>query len=201
MKKIYFFVVFVLSTFFVQGQSNYQAPTLSVGADAVSFKKGTLDVELLTKIIAEKQREIVREGIKRVLINHIIKNEKLDDFTQFYIERITNILFEEKNHKVITKRILEESTNYLFVLGTTKFLVQNNYLKLNEKINFSDLSKIQKETLFRLVINNLKEIKNQKQSYRVIYTKGFKNYIRELSVKINLLTRKSLLKLINFIIK
>jgi hypothetical protein len=118
---------YILNT---NGQSDFQAPTLSAGLDNVAFNKGTLDVELITKIIAEKQKEIVREGIKRIIFK-TIGNSNLDDFSQFYIERITQIIFQEKNHKVMTKRILEESTNYLFVLGTTKLILdsKNNFLK------------------------------------------------------------------------
>lgn len=159
MKKLKQLLTNILLCVLFSFQISAQSPTLSAGLDNVAFKKGTLDVELLTKIISEKQREIVREGIKRILIDHIIKNKKLDDYTQFYIERLTNILFKEKNHKVITKRILEESTNYLFVLGTTKFLIESkdneikNLLKdINSLIN--NEGSVNQVTDFNSLINN-----------------------------------------------
>ena len=114
----------LLFSFQLIAQSNSQAPTLSAGLDNVAFNKGTLDVELIAKIIAEKQKEIVREGIKRMIYEYIGSSE-LDDYSQFYIERITTIIFQEKNHKVMTKRILEETTNYLFVLGSTKLFLKS----------------------------------------------------------------------------
>jgi hypothetical protein len=140
-------VILLLITIQLNSQTNYQAPTLSAGLDNVTFKKGTLDVELLTKIISEKQKEIVREGIKRMIFEYI-GGSKLDDYSQFYIERVTEILFQEKNHKVMTKRILEETTNYLFVLGITKVILetQNSELKeifqLPPKSSFDDIDNI-----------------------------------------------------------
>ncbi|MFV0247831.1 MAG: hypothetical protein ACK5H1_02565 [Tenacibaculum sp.] len=160
MKLKYCSVLLLLCNLFVFSaafsQSNYQAPTLSIGAGSVTAKKGNLDVELLSKIISEKQREIVREGIKRIVLDHVVKNEKLDNFTQFYIERISNILFEEKNHRIITKRILEESINYLFVVGTAKFSMEQNIIRSKKK--FKNLTKSEREALFRLIISICRSI-------------------------------------------
>lgn len=125
-------IIFIVIHINFYGQSSYQAPTLSAGLDNVTFKQGTLDVELLAKIISEKQRELVREGIKRTIYKSIGNSKKLDDLTQFYIERVVDVIFNEKNHKVITKRVLEETTNYLFILGITKYILESK----NEAINF-----------------------------------------------------------------
>lgn len=64
-------IIFIVIHINFYGQSSYQAPTLSAGLDNVTFKQGTLDVELLAKIISEKQRELVREGIKRTIYKSI----------------------------------------------------------------------------------------------------------------------------------
>ncbi|QTD37939.1 hypothetical protein JL193_01120 [Polaribacter batillariae] len=118
------FILFIFLSIFFRINAQESVPTLSAGSGTVAFNKGTLDTELITKIIAEKQKEIVLEGIKRMIFK-AIGNSQLDDYSQFYIERITEILFQEKNHKVMTKRILEESTNYLFVLGVTKLVLNS----------------------------------------------------------------------------
>jgi hypothetical protein len=137
-------VGFFLLLFF-KNYSQESAPTLTAGLDNVAFNKGTLDVELITKIISEKQKEIVREGIKRMIFK-FIGDSRLDDYSQFYTERITEILFNESNHKVMTKRILEESTNYLFVLGATKLILDSNNSEFKSLLisnnNISDLKEI-----------------------------------------------------------
>ncbi len=117
-------ILFLLFFFSLKSfsQSNYQAPTLSAGLDNITFKKGSLDVELLTKIIIEKQKELVREGLKKIIYEKLSNNTHLSSYSQFYIENIIGILFEEKNHKIITKRVLEETTNFLFVIGISKLV-------------------------------------------------------------------------------
>lgn len=147
-------LIFNLNIF---AQSKYEAPTLSAGLDNIAFNQGTLDVELLMEIIKEKQKELVKEGVKRFLINNIIKAD--DFYTQFYLERIVSILFEEKNHQVMTKKILEETTNYLFIVGTTEFVLNT---KGKELLNFFSDEK---------VINKNKQIKlnNINDKNKIIY--------------------------------
>ncbi len=157
-------IVFICITFQLTSQNNYQAPTLSAGLDNVTFKKGTLDVELLAKIISEKQQELVREGIKRTIYKSIGNSEKLDDFTQFYIERVVDVIFNEKNHRVITKRVLEETTNYLFILGITKYVLQSK----NEAVKFLFL----KDDSFTNLDKNIKAFSN----FDTIQIKNIKNY-------------------------
>lgn len=152
-------LIFNLNVF---AQSKYEAPTLSAGLDNIAFNQGTLDVELLMEIIKEKQKELVKEGVKRFLINNIIKAD--DFYTQFYLERIVSILFEEKNHQVMTKKILEETTNYLFIVGTTEFVLNtkaknvfdfllssNDSINRNEKYSIKDINKNDKDKLIYFI--------------------------------------------------
>ncbi len=178
MKTIKILFLIVLLSFKLFSQSNYQAPTLSAGLDNIAFKKGTLDVEILAKIIAEKQKELIREGIKRTIYRSIGESKKLDDFTQFYIERVVDIIFNEKNHQVITKRVLEETTNYLFILGTTKYILESkndaikNIFLDDEK--FPNLDDNIIETNITINKNHIKEklesIKNRTTKNAIIKT-------------------------------
>ncbi|CAL2086388.1 hypothetical protein [Tenacibaculum sp. 190524A05c] len=165
-------IIFIVIHINFYGQSSYQAPTLSAGLDNVTFKKGTLDVELLAKIISEKQKELIREGIKRIIFDKLGANSEIDFYSQMYMERIVNILFEEKNPQVITKKILEETTNYLFVFGMTEFLLtnsSNNKFKEildillidnnNDTNQIEDLkTKANREQIIYLVYSLLKEV-------------------------------------------
>lgn len=160
MKKLKQLLTSILLCALFSFQISAQSPTLSAGLDNVAFKKGTLDVELITKIISEKQKELVKEGIKRMIFE-FIGDSNLDDYSQFYIERITEILFQEKNHKVMTKRILEESTNYLFVLGTTKLILESKNDVLKELLFKNDSTELP---------TNLRNIDNLKLRNRIIKT-------------------------------
>ena len=150
LKKLLIVGVFLLS--YLNNFSQEAAPTLSAGSGTVAFNKGSLDVELITKIIKEKQKEITKEGIKK-LIFKAIGNAQLDDYSQFYIERITEILFQEKNHKVMTKRILEESTNYLFVIGITKLITESKSTELKQLFEDGEIYTNYKDTLNVYSIN------------------------------------------------
>lgn len=141
MKRILIF--FML---FLYGINYSQSPTLGIGLETLTMNKGTIDVEVLTQIIMEKQKELKKEALKRFMFKMF---PDTDYTTRYYVQNSLNILLNEKNPQVIEKEILELTTNYAIALGVTKaylalnkpkikgqtsLIVQNNWIAfLNEK--------------------------------------------------------------------
>jgi len=90
------------------------SPTLGVGLGELTMKKGTIDVEVLTEIIMEKQKELKKEALKRFLFD---KFPSGNFATKFYIQNCLYTLMNEKNPQVIKKEIMELTTNYSIALG------------------------------------------------------------------------------------
>ncbi|WP_130286974.1 hypothetical protein [Aquimarina brevivitae] len=104
------------------------------------MKKGTIDVEVLTEIISDKQKELKEEALKRFMLKLFPETNYT---TKYYIQNSMNLLLNEKNPEVIEKEILELTTNYALALGTAYALyrkkrdtldLSNNIL---EKVNYS----------------------------------------------------------------
>lgn len=89
-------------------------PTLAVGLEQLTMNKGTIDVEALTQIIMEKQKELKEEALKRYLFRLFPDNSYA---TKHYLQSAIHILLNEKNPHVIEKEILELTTNYAVALG------------------------------------------------------------------------------------
>jgi len=98
-------------------------PTLGVGLETLTMNKGTIDVEVLTKIIMEKQKELKGEALKRFMLKLF---PDANYTTKFYIQNCLHILLNEKNPQVIEKEILELTTNYALALGVTYALVNTD---------------------------------------------------------------------------
>jgi len=96
-------------------------PTLAVGLETLTMNKGTIDVEVLTKIIMEKQKELKGEALKRFMFKMFPQSNYT---TKFYIQNCLNVLLNEKNPKVIEKEVLELTTNYALALGVAYAFVK-----------------------------------------------------------------------------
>jgi hypothetical protein len=118
-------------------------PTLGVGLEALTLNKGTIDVEVLTKIIMQKQKELKNEALKRFMFNMFPETNYT---SRYYVQNCLNILLNEKNPQVIEKEILELTTNYAIALGVTKAIdkiapeifkeLETNHYKKNKKVDF-----------------------------------------------------------------
>ncbi|MEM8999083.1 MAG: hypothetical protein AAGB24_02380 [Bacteroidota bacterium] len=112
MKNTVFFLALLALVNFSIAQSD---PTLSVGLSSLtSYSKGTIDVELLTEIILEKQQELKDEALKRFMFR-LFPEENYT--TKFYLQSALHILLNEKNPEVIRKELMEILTNYSLALG------------------------------------------------------------------------------------
>ena len=116
------------------------------------MNKGTIDVQVLTEIIMEKQRELKQEALKRFMFKMFPETNYT---TKFYVQNCLNILLNEKNPQVIEKEILELTTNYALALGVTQALIKsendifkdlnNEYLKLKDTLDFDlEIEKLKK---------------------------------------------------------
>lgn len=120
MKKFLLTPILILYSFFSFSQ-DITSPTLSAGIESLTLNKGTIDVEVLSEIILEKQRELKGEALKRFML----KLFPDDNYTtKFYIQNCLHVLLNEKNPQVIKREILELTTNYALGLGFTYALIK-----------------------------------------------------------------------------
>lgn len=156
-KTILFFMLFLYSINYSQIN-----PTLGIGLETLTMNKGTIDVEVLTKIIIEKQKELKKEALKRFMFKMFPDNNYT---TRFYVQNCLNILLNEKNPQVIEKEVLELTTNYAIALGVTKALekLDSKIFENNVKINYSTdyISNI-KMLSFDEKFKSLKALENDK---------------------------------------
>ena len=47
--------------------SQYAPPTLNMGLEELVYKRGSIDVQVLSAIIARKQKELKREAVRRII--------------------------------------------------------------------------------------------------------------------------------------
>ncbi|MGB5981749.1 MAG: hypothetical protein WBG46_06360 [Nonlabens sp.] len=96
-----------------------ESPTLSVGLESLTFGQGTIDVEALKRVVARKQNELKREGLKRFVF------ERLPEYnytSKIFLQSCILTLLEEKNQDIVEKELLELSTNYAIVLGFSELM-------------------------------------------------------------------------------
>ncbi len=123
-KKVFSTLLILTLVFFNFNQSIAQSsPTLSAGLETLVLNKGTIDVQALTEIITEKQKELKGEALKRFMFK-MFPSQNYS--TRFYVQNALNILLNEKNPIVIEKEILELTTNYALALGVTYALIKSN---------------------------------------------------------------------------
>lgn len=114
-------------------------PTLGVGLEALTLNKGTIDVEVLTKIIIQKQKELKNEALKRFMFKMFPETNYT---SRYYVQNCLNILLNEKNPQVIEKEILELTTNYAIALGLTKALITLNDDNVFDVSNLSEVKPV-----------------------------------------------------------
>ncbi len=169
--KSVFACVFVLFSFssYAKEEDNQTSPTLQVGLNGLTFGKGNLDAKLIMEIIAEKQAEIKARITKNALL------EWMNDAgaaTYVFSEVILESVINDKDVEVITRKILEQTVNYLF----TAYLVDDWIKELNgDDLNkFLVLAKtydidLKKEDLnngvFELLKNKRKNNNDKTQNY------------------------------------
>jgi len=154
LKRFSIVLLLALSTITSQAQN----PTLAVGLETLTMNKGTIDVEALTEIIMEKQKELKQEALKRFMLSLFPETNYT---TKFYVQNCLTILLNEKNPQVIEKEILELTTNYALVLGIAK--AYNDKEEVKDLRDFYIKNKMMltafRGRIFKEQVENMKETK------------------------------------------
>ncbi len=120
------FLIFTSKTAYCQ-----YATTLAAGLNQLSGSKGTIDVELLSEIVASKQNELKKEIVK----SFILRNIGNSNFTFYnYTYNILDVLLNERNKQTITKRTMEYTSNLALVYAFAEYFLQTEW---NSKTNDS----------------------------------------------------------------
>lgn len=121
MKK-YLLILFALVAFVQsKAQDIHEAPSLQVGLSGIKLSKGDLDPELISEIIAEKQKEVKVKLIKNMLLNKLGVDNGL---FYAYIDQSIEILTTEKDEDTRVKNLLENTVNLSFVVGYAEYYLQ-----------------------------------------------------------------------------
>lgn len=120
------FFCFLFHTIIYAQEIEHQAPTLQVGLDGLNFAKGTLDPEIIARIIAQKQSEIKL----KIIQNSFLKNIYGSGGTIYnYADNVIKSVVQEPDTDVRTKKIMESTVNLVFIYTFADF-----YLKeINKK--------------------------------------------------------------------
>lgn len=144
-----------------------QEPQLQLTGGGVSVNKGTIDTEVLTAIIQEKQEEIKQRIFRNTIVRHFNTSNytrKLNNFATFnYLYNTMEVLTNGKNKKVMTKSLIKSSSDFAFVYGLTLYLDKTlidsskvNYPKNTRGIN-SDVefinTEVNKDSIKKFNIN------------------------------------------------
>lgn len=140
MKKL--ILIVKLSICFTWATYAQDAPSLQLTGTKPSLSKGTIDTELLTKIIQKKQEEIKQRIFRNTIIKQFNKykyTERLNNFTTYnYLYSLMDVLTSGKNKTVMTKSLIESSTEFAFIYGLTLY-AYGDFVE-NSKITYEDSS-------------------------------------------------------------
>jgi len=104
--------------------------TLGVGLSGITGQKGTIDTEVLSEIIAEKQTEIKKEFIRRNL-SKMLQRQSYALWEFGYLT--TGVLLDSRNEEVITKKLLEHSANLSLIYDFAEYGLKNQ--GINTELN------------------------------------------------------------------
>jgi len=125
MKKKLLIIAYLILTVF---QVKAQGPTLNLVGGSPSLTKGTINTEVLTEIIQQKQEEVKKKVFRNTIVkgfNNSNYTEALKNFTTYhYMYKLMDILTSGKNKTAITKSITESSAEFSYVFGIALYLQQ-----------------------------------------------------------------------------
>ena len=131
-------------------QSQETSPTLSFGLNEVLFGKGVIDVELLTRIIEEKQDELKKRIIEKQVLEPVFKETSFA--TKNYIFTVVHELLNEKDKNVIKKQLMEHTVNYAVIYSIAEMYVQLSIqdIKSGTFLGLPSESLFQKESIDKM---------------------------------------------------
>ncbi len=137
-KNFNLLTLFVIITITGYGQEiEHQAPTLQAGLDGLSFTKGTLDPEIIARIIAKKQNEIKL----RIIQNSFLQNIYGSGGTIYnYADNVIKGVVQEPDTDVRTRKILESTVNLVFVYAFVDFYLREVSKDTSAHTNLKNLA-------------------------------------------------------------
>lgn len=112
---------------------------LVLGLDELVYSKGNLDTELISQIIAGKQKELKTEFMKRFVLRNF--NQGSFAFSNFMASSL-DLLLNEKNKKVVTREIMEHATNLALVYGFAEMYLQAEWRKNKDSAKLHPIFKL-----------------------------------------------------------
>jgi hypothetical protein len=139
--KISLYLILILisqiTTIYAQTELDAKPPTLQIGLDGLSFAKGSLDAQLIMEIIAEKQKEIKIKAIQNIFLKKV---ENAGGTVYSFTDNVVRELVFEKDPKVRTRKILENTVNLVFVSAYLKYYLSSLDNNEDEKQRIVDLA-------------------------------------------------------------
>lgn len=131
--RLFVFLIF-LSVLFCHNYDGvaqtHIGPSLTASASKIAYEKGTLDAELIGRIIARKKEEVKKELMQRTVLNCL---ECGSFATWNYARQAMEVLLDERDAKVMTKELLRYSAELAVVLGISEY-----YLRLLADRSYND---------------------------------------------------------------
>lgn len=132
-------IIFCANKTLAQNEFEASAPTLQIGLDELSFSKGNLDAQLIMEIIAEKQEELKIKAIQSIFLKKV---QNSGGTIYSFTDNVVRELVFEKDPKVRTKKILENTVNLVFVASYLNYYLstldgpsKKNILLLADQFN------------------------------------------------------------------
>lgn len=120
MKKL--IITSLLSLFFLNG---LHAQTIQMVGSSPTLTKGTIDTELLTEIIQQKQEEVKERAFRNLIVKWIKGNDRINSISNFttyyYLYNVMDNLLSAKNKTSITKALTESTAEFAYVYGFAIF--------------------------------------------------------------------------------
>lgn len=135
MKNILLSIALFAMTFL---QINAQeSPTFNLVGSGSSLSKGTINTEVLTTIIQQKQEELRLKVFRDIVVANFQKADlsQKNFATYYYIYNVMKTITAEKNKTIITQNLMQKTTEISLVYGFTEYLLSIS-LKDNEKTEF-----------------------------------------------------------------
>lgn len=136
MRKQYIFTIILLVTSFTKLSA--QGPTLNLLGSGSTVTKGTINTEVLTGIIQQKQEELRQRVFKDIVVANFKRGDaSVNNFTTFYyIYNVMKVITSEKNKTIITQNLMQRTTEFALAYGFTAFSIDAGIAKYSNTTNF-----------------------------------------------------------------
>ncbi|MDN5286560.1 MAG: hypothetical protein JWR38_2834 [Mucilaginibacter sp.] len=125
MKKLLLLGMFVTCI----GSASAQGPTISLVGNSPMINKGTIDMEVLTQVIQQKQEEVKQHVFRNTIIKEFNDHSYLDHLKNYttysFIYHLMDIMTSGKNKTVITKKIIQDASEFAYIYGMVMYVQQN----------------------------------------------------------------------------